>query len=190
MGSSLGRLAWGGQWGDHSPQGMRMHPRERSHEDHHPRPCSCALWVPRGPLSVLPVVTQRDLGAQGLGSQMTLLPVGPLLVPSWEFPWPKSSDQLDWSPAWISTGDWAKDEWGRQTRSAPPPTGPATLLLWESVCGPGGWVGCPGGPLGQQVTDQCQRGPGAALCGARRGSEEEKEKREKGDSCSPRAAHH
>lgn len=136
MGSSLGRLAWGGQWGDHPPQSVRVRPRGWSHEDHHPRPYSCVLWVPRGPLSVLPVITQRDLGAQGLGPQMILLPVGPLLVPSWEFPWPKSSDQLDWIPAWISTGDWAKGEWGGQTRSAPPPTGPATLLLSESVCGP------------------------------------------------------
>lgn len=62
----------------------------------------------------------------------------PLLVPSWELPWPKSLGHLGWIPAWISAGDWAKDERDGQTRLAPPPTGPATRLLWRSVCGPGG----------------------------------------------------
>lgn len=46
-----------------------------------------------------------------------------LLVPSWEFPWPKSSGQLGRTQAWISTGDWVEDGRGEQRHCSSPALG-------------------------------------------------------------------
>ena len=80
------------------------------------------------------------LVAWGLGRHCHL--PGPLLVPSWEFPWPKSSGQLGWIQAWISAGDWAEGGRGGQRPCSFPTSGPGALLLLGPLCGPGGgWAG-------------------------------------------------
>lgn len=112
---------------------------------------------PGAGLSVLPVVTQRDVRARGRGLGQLCCPTCPLRVPSWEFPWPKSSGQLGWIPARISAGDWAEALGPRRRPREAAPAG--------SAQGPG-VGGRPGGLPGQRVTaGQCRRGLGAAPWG-------------------------
>lgn len=120
MGSSLGRPARGGWWGDRFLQGLRVHPGGGLMGDH-----------------------SSVLGAGGLAS--------PLLGPSWEFPWPKSSGQLGGMQAGIRAGDCAGDGQCGQRRCGSPTPRPCDAASSGTPLWPGGWVGWPGGHLGQQV---------------------------------------